>query len=72
MEDYAFVRKLEATGPTLYIQDPPLVTSSRRFQSRWKWAIVFQWVLLHGLFHLGVPDRVLVRLYDSMRLRSNS
>ncbi len=71
MEDYAFVRKLEATGLTVCINEPPLVTSSRRFHGRWKWAIVFQWLLLHGLFYLGVSDRVLVRLYDSMRLKRN-
>ena len=65
MEDHAFARKLEATGPTLFIEDPPLVTSSRRFKGRRKWPIVFQWLLIHGLFYLGVPDRILARLYDS-------
>ena len=34
MEDYDFVRRLERAGPTICIDDPPLLTSSRRFTGR--------------------------------------
>ncbi len=63
MEDYDFVRRLERAGPTICINDPPLVTSSRRFTGRSPAAIVFGWLKIHVLFHLGVsPDR-LAQLY---------
>ena len=63
MEDYDFVRRLERAGPTICIDDPPLVTSSRRFAGRSPVAIVLGWLKIHTLFHLGVsPDR-LARLY---------
>jgi hypothetical protein len=69
MEDYDFNRRLEALGPTLMIEDPPLVTSSRRFVGRRKWAIIAGWLAVHGLFHLGIPTPWLARLYDSIRRR---
>ncbi len=69
MEDYDFNRRLERAGPTCCIGDPPLITSSRRFAGRSPTAIVWGWVKIHLLFHLGVsPDR-LARLYDSHRGR---
>ncbi|MEM7169174.1 MAG: TIGR04283 family arsenosugar biosynthesis glycosyltransferase [Pseudomonadota bacterium] len=59
MEDYDFVRRLEATGQTCCISEPCLVTSSRRFQGRSAIKIVSGWLFLHALFHLGVsPDRL--------------
>ncbi len=36
MEDYDFNRRLERLGATLCIDEPPLVTSSRRFEGRRK------------------------------------
>jgi rSAM/selenodomain-associated transferase 2 len=69
MEDYDFNRRLERLGSTLMIENPPLVTSSRRFAGRRKWAIVMGWLLIHGLFHLGLPAPWLARLYDSTRRR---
>ncbi len=67
MEDYDFVRRMERAGNTVCIEEPPLVTSSRRFRRRRSWAIVSGWVLLHGLFHLRVPPAILARLYQSAR-----
>lgn len=67
MEDYDFVRRLEKMGPTCTISEPPLVTSSRRFQGRHPAAIVAGWLAIHALFHLGVDTQVLARLYDSAR-----
>ncbi len=70
MEDYAFVCRLERAGTTLHITDPPLVTSSRRFAGRRSSAIVVGWVAMHLLFHLGAPQSLLVRVYDSHRRRT--
>ena len=41
MEDYEFVRRLERAGPTCRIEDPPLITSSRKFAGRRPVAIVW-------------------------------
>ena len=67
MEDYDFVRRLEDAGETVCIEDPPLVTSSRRFEGRHPAAIVWGWLKIHALFHLGMPPDRLARLYDSER-----
>lgn len=69
MEDYDFTRRIETFGPTCCIDDPPLVTSSRRFRHRHPVAIVGGWLLVHALYHLGVPPRWLASLYDSERRR---
>jgi rSAM/selenodomain-associated transferase 2 len=66
MEDYAFVRRLEAAGPTACIAEPPLVTSSRRFHGRSAAGIVGGWLLIHGLYHLGVNPARLAWIYDRM------
>ena len=67
MEDYDFTRRLEELGETCCIEEPPLVTSSRRFRGRRPAAIVGGWLILHGLYHLGVPADRLARLYNSER-----
>ncbi len=54
MEDYDFTRRLERLGETCCIEDPPLVTSSRRFHGRRPLQIVYGWLKIHALFHLGV------------------
>ncbi len=72
MEDYDFSRRLERHGGTVCIDDPPVVTSSRRFAGRHPIAIFAQWLLLHGLYHLHLPGRALARLYDSERQRTCS
>jgi rSAM/selenodomain-associated transferase 2 len=64
MEDYDFVRRLERLGRTARISTHPLVTSSRRFAGRHPVAIVFGWLTIHALFHLGVPTTSLARIYD--------
>ena len=63
MEDYEFSRRLERAGTTCCLDEPPLVTSSRRFEGRSPTSIVTGWLLLHGLFHLGVSPRLLARYY---------
>ena len=69
MEDYDFTRRLERFGKTCCIEDPPLVTSSRRFQGRHPIPIVCGWLAIHALFHLGVSTERLARMYDSARRR---
>jgi len=64
MEDYAFVRRLEAAGPTICIAEPALVTSSRRFAGRRPAGIVAGWLLIHALYHLGVGPERLAWIYD--------
>ncbi|MEM7124458.1 MAG: TIGR04283 family arsenosugar biosynthesis glycosyltransferase [Pseudomonadota bacterium] len=63
MEDYDFSRRLERAGKTCCLDEPALVTSSRRFEGRSPTAIVAGWLLLHGLFHLGISPRLLARYY---------
>jgi len=59
MEDWEFVRRLERFGLTTCIKDPPLITSSRRFEKRHPLEIVYGWIRLHALFWLGAsPDRL--------------
>ncbi len=67
MEDYDFVRRLERLGPTCCIAEPPLKTSSRRFEGRHGLAIVWGWLLIHALYHLGVSPTRLAGLYRSER-----
>ncbi len=65
MEDFDLVRRMEKTGRTVCIQDPPLITSSRRFRGRSPFAIVVGWCVIHALYLVGIsPDR-LARLYRS-------
>lgn len=65
MEDYDLTRRLERHGRTLCIDDPPVVTSSRRFDGRKPWRIFLQWVVIHALYHAHVSPRHLARLYRS-------
>lgn len=67
MEDYDFTRRLERAGPTCCIAEPPLTTSSRRFEGRHPAAIVFGWLKIHALFHLGIAPERLARIYNSAR-----
>lgn len=72
MEDYDFNRRMERFGRTCCIDDPPMVTSSRRFAGRRPVSIVWGWIMIHLLFHLGVPPERLARIYDSSRRRTAS
>ena len=65
MEDYDLVRRLEAFGPTICIDTPPVITSSRRFEGRRPWRIYAQWVMIHALYYLRVRPDLLARLYRS-------
>lgn len=65
MEDYDLTRRLERHGPTVCIDNPPVITSSRRFEGRKPWRIFTQWVVIHALFHAHVSPQCLARLYRS-------
>jgi rSAM/selenodomain-associated transferase 2 len=67
MEDYDFVRRMEKAGPTICIENPPLVTSSRKFRGRHPVAIVAGWLWVHALWHLGVSPNLLARIYYGRR-----
>ena len=69
MEDYDLVRRMEKAGPTVCIEEPALITSSRRFRGRRPAMIVWGWLKIHVLFHLGVSPGSLAGLYDSRRRR---
>lgn len=70
MEDYEFVRRLERAGPTCRIDDPPLVTSARRFQNRTWPAALWGWTRIHLLYWLGVSTERLARMYARDQERS--
>jgi rSAM/selenodomain-associated transferase 2 len=72
MEDYEFVRRLERAGPTIRIDDPPLVTSSRKFTGRRPVAIFCGWSAVHILYWLGVSPERLVRIYYSRGRRERA
>ncbi len=69
MEDYDFTRRLERKGRTCCIEHPPLTTSSRRFEGRRPLAIVWGWIEIHLLFHLGISPAFLARRYETQRRR---
>ena len=67
MEDLNFVRSMERFGRTVCIENPPLVTSSRRFEGRSPIAIVLGWFTIHLLYRLGVSPERLAKIYNSSR-----
>ena len=67
MEDYDLCRRLERSGKTICIAEPPVTTSSRRFEGRWPPRIVAGWLLIHLLYYLGISPDVLARLYRTER-----
>ncbi len=67
MEDLNFVRCLEKFGPTVGIEDPPLITSSRRFEGRNPIFIVLGWLTIHILYRFGVSPDMLAAIYNSSR-----
>lgn len=65
MEDYALVSKLQRAGPTVCVDDPPAITSSRRFEGRSGLLIVWGWLRLHALYFSGVSPERLAKSYRS-------
>ncbi|MEM6482345.1 MAG: TIGR04283 family arsenosugar biosynthesis glycosyltransferase [Pseudomonadota bacterium] len=65
MEDYDFNRRLEREGHTLNIEEPAVITSSRRFQDRRPWRIVLQWLVIHAMYYTRMSSEHMARLYRS-------
>lgn len=72
MEDYDLVKRMEKFGNTCKINDPILITSSRRFHGRNKWSIIFGWVKIHFLYFIGFSGEYLANAYDSTRTKEIS
>jgi len=72
MEDFDLVRRMEKYGETCSIDEPGLITSSRRFYGRRKWQIIFGWIKIHLFYYLGLGGEMMARQYDSVRARQHS
>lgn len=71
MEDFDLRLRMERHGGTVCIQEPPVVTSSRRFKNRHPAAIFMHWLLVHGLYYAGMSNgRFISWVYDSERRRT--
>ncbi len=66
MEDYEFVRRLERTGHTAFLQ-PRLRVSSRRWQVQGLIPALFSWVVIQTLFSLGVSPWRMANWYRPVR-----
>ncbi len=66
MDDYEFVRRLERWGKTACLL-PALATSDRRWRLQGVGKTLASWILIQGLYSLGVPARYLARLYKPIR-----
>ena len=66
MEDYAFSRKIERSGRTAYLRQPPIYASARRFRGR-ELRTLMLWMRLQTLYWLGVPPEQLAQAYPDVR-----
>lgn len=65
LEDQEFVHKLERTGETRHL--PTWAeTSARRFQNR-EWKALGSWALVRAMHSVGVPARVIAKIYEEVR-----
>ena len=65
-EDLDLIRRLKKRG-TMVRLPVELVTSSRRFEGRSFIVTFARWSILQGLYWLGVPPKILSRLYEPLR-----
>jgi rSAM/selenodomain-associated transferase 2 len=65
-EDYAFIRRLERSGGTVYVRDVEAVTSARRYENR-VLRTLGTWVILQTLYSLGASPTRLARWYVDAR-----
>ena len=66
MDDYDFVRRLEASGPTACLPGPA-TTSPRRWRERGLIRTILSWTVLRLAFRLGVRPERLARVYTRVR-----
>ncbi len=64
MEDYDFVRRMERCGKTCCIQEPAMITSTRRFEGKTPIQMFWLWGKMHLLYAIGVPGTQLKKQYD--------
>ena len=70
MEDFDFNRRLERHGGTICIEEPPVISSSRRFLGRRPIFIVMGWFWVHLLYYCKVGPETLATVYNSERRRN--
>jgi rSAM/selenodomain-associated transferase 2 len=66
MEDYDFARRLSKAGG-LALLECPIWVSDRRWRNSGLLRTLWSWLLIQGLYYLGVPPRLLARLYRHVR-----
>jgi rSAM/selenodomain-associated transferase 2 len=66
MEDYDFARRLGKAGK-LALLDEPIWVSDRRWRNAGLLRTLWSWVLIQGLYSLGVPPERLARIYKHVR-----
>jgi rSAM/selenodomain-associated transferase 2 len=66
LEDYDFARRLSKAGRLALLEDPIWV-SDRRWRKSGLLQTLSSWFLIQGLYYLGVPPRLLARLYRHVR-----
>ena len=67
MEDFDFVQRLEAFGPTTRIESHSLTTSSRRFHNKSIPSTLFLWAKMHYLYWRQAPPDQLKATYAQQR-----
>jgi rSAM/selenodomain-associated transferase 2 len=66
LEDYEFIRRLERFGKIAYLREFKVSTSTRRF-ARAPLRTLVIWILVQGLYLLGVSPKRLKALYSDPR-----
>ncbi|MGA2196151.1 MAG: TIGR04283 family arsenosugar biosynthesis glycosyltransferase [Bryobacteraceae bacterium] len=66
MEDYDFARRLSKAG-RLALLELPIWVSDRRWRNSGLFRTLGSWLLIQGLYYLGVPPHLLARLYPPVR-----
>lgn len=67
MEDYDFSTRLRRRHRSVRILSPRLVVSPRRHEGVGFLRTRLQWIIIHLLFQLGCPPRLLARMYRDVR-----
>ena len=66
MHDYEFSGRMEKAGRTVYLRDPCIWASARRFRGR-ELRTLFLWLALGQLYQFGVSPFRLARAYPDVR-----
>ncbi|HEV7254753.1 MAG TPA: glycosyltransferase [Mesorhizobium sp.] len=66
MHDYEFSGRMEKAGRCVYIREPPIWASTRRFRRR-ELRTLFRWLAIQSLYRMGVSPYLLGRFYPDVR-----